>query len=118
MFVTSAYAQTLTHAGGGTSDLLLPMVPLVLIVLVFYVLMFRPMEQQRKRQELILAGVKKGDQVVTAGGLIGTIQRVDDEELLLELAENVRVRVVRSTISGLHGAAAPEKASKFPGKTR
>ena len=105
MFITPAYAQTVAHTVGGTSDMLMPMVPLVLILLVFYVLIMRPSDLQRKRQDLMVAGIKKGDQVVTSGGLIGTIVRIDDTEVLLEIGENVRVRVVRSTISGLHGAA-------------
>jgi len=75
-------------------------IPLILIFVIMYFLMIRPQQQQRKAHEAMVAALRRGDQVITSGGFIGKITKVkDDEEVEVELAEGVRVRVVRSTIA-------------------
>ena len=76
------------------------LLPFVLIFGVFYFLILRPQQQKMKKHQLLLAGLRRGDRVVTSGGLIGTISKVvSDGEVQLELAEDVRVRLVRATIT-------------------
>ena len=75
-------------------------IPLILIFVIMYFLMIRPQQQQRKAHEAMIAALRRGDQVITSGGFIGKITKVkDDEEVEVELADGVRVRVVRSTIA-------------------
>ncbi len=83
--------------------------PLLAIMgLIFYFLVFRPQQQRAKQHKLTLGGLKRGDSVVTAGGIIGTVARViSDDELSIEIAEGVRVRVVRSTITGITAKGEP-----------
>lgn len=98
MFITEAFAQAAPGAGGGTS--LINLLPLFLIVGVMYFLMIRPQQKRMKELREMIASVKRNDTVVTGGGLIGKVARlVGDDELLVELADGVRVRVVRGTIT-------------------
>jgi preprotein translocase subunit YajC len=74
-------------------------IPLILIFVIMYFLMIRPQQQQRKQHQAMIEALRRGDQVITSGGFIGKITKVkDDEEVEVELADNVKVRVVRSTI--------------------
>jgi preprotein translocase subunit YajC len=74
--------------------------PLILIFVIMYFLMIRPQQQQRKAHEAMIAALRRGDQVITSGGFIGKITKVkDDDEVEIELADNVKVRVVRNTIA-------------------
>src|SRR5258708_40211772 len=97
MFISQAWAQA---AGGGGSDFIMQLFPLVLIFVVFYFLLIRPQQAKVKAQREMLAGVKRGDRVVTGGGIIGLVTKViSDSELQVELAEGVRVRIVKHTIT-------------------
>ena len=96
------------------------MLPFVLIFGVFYFLILRPQQQKMKKHQSLLANLKRGDHVVTNGGLIGTISRiVSDSEVQLEIAENTRVRLVRSTITEVLGKSsslgAGSRAAENPG---
>src|SRR5215212_5678625 len=98
MFITEAWAQ---GAGGG-SDFLVQLFPLVLIFVVFYFLLIRPQQAKVKAQREMLSGVKRGDRVVTGGGIIGLVTKViSDNELQVELAEGVRVRIIKQTITDI-----------------
>ncbi|MBN9486116.1 MAG: preprotein translocase subunit YajC [Alphaproteobacteria bacterium] len=100
MFITEAWAQG-AGAGGG-SDFMLQLFPLVLIFVVFYFLLIRPQQSKMKAQKEMLAGVKRGDRVVTGGGIIGLVTKVIGEnELQVELAEGVRVRIIKQTITDI-----------------
>src|SRR5215831_7150894 len=100
MFISQAWAQG--AAAGGGSDFLVQLFPLVLIFVVFYFLLIRPQQSKMKAQREMLAGVKRGDRVVTGGGIIGLVTKVISEsELQVELAEGVRVRVVKQTITDI-----------------
>jgi preprotein translocase subunit YajC len=99
MFTTSAYAQTAGAASDGGAALLFNIVPLVLVFAIFYFLMFRPQQQAAKAQREKLNAVKKGDSVVTAGGLIGKVTKVDDGQVEVEIATGVKVKVVKATLA-------------------
>jgi preprotein translocase subunit YajC len=101
-FFSSAYAQDASGgmlAGSGLTQFL----PLVLIFVVFYFLMIRPQQQQQKALKAAIAAVKRGDRVLTAGGILATVQKVKDgsNEIEVDIAPNVRVTVLRETISSV-----------------
>jgi len=74
-------------------------IPLVLIFVIFYMLMIRPQQKRMKEHQAQIAAVKKGDRVVTGGGLIGRVTKVGDSEVEVELAPNIRVQALKSTLS-------------------
>ena len=86
-------------ATGAGSDLFLQMAPLLLVFLIFYVLMIRPQQTRMKKHQATIAAVKKGDEVITGGGLRGRVTKVNDDEVEVELAPNMKVRAVKSTLS-------------------
>ena len=97
MFVSSAYAQAAGGAGGFD---LVSLAPLVLIFVVFYFLLIRPQQKKMKAHKAMVAAVRRGDRVVTAGGIVGQVSKVlSESELQVEIAEGVRVRVIRSTVT-------------------
>jgi preprotein translocase subunit YajC len=103
MFITPAYAQTATGAagaGGGMSSLI-SFAPIVLIFIVFYFLLIRPQQTQQKKLKARLASIRRGDKVVTAGGIVGLVKKAPDDaaEVDVEIAPNVTVSVMRSTIT-------------------
>jgi preprotein translocase subunit YajC len=115
MWISTAYAQ-----GTGIFDqnALVQFLPLILIFVVFYFLLIRPQQRKAKDQKTMLDALRRGDRVVTGGGIIGTVARVDNpEEVVVDIAENVRVRVVRSTITTVLAKPDPAAASS-PSLTR
>lgn len=99
MFISQAWAQ---GTGGGSGDFLVQLFPLVLIFVVFYFLLIRPQQAKVRAQREMLAGVKRGDRVVTGGGIIGLVTKViSDNEVQVELAEGVRVRIIKQTITDI-----------------
>jgi preprotein translocase subunit YajC len=116
MFITPAYAQSL-GLGEGTSSTLVQIAPLALIFVVFYFFLIRPQQQKAKDQKAMLSGIRRGDRVVTGGGLIGTVSKVvGDTELLIELAEGIRVRAVRSTVTTVLARTEPAASKSNKGK--
>lgn len=100
MLISEAWAQA--AGGGGSGDFLVQLFPLVLIFIVFYFLLIRPQQAKMRQQREMLAGVKRGDRVVTGGGIIGLVTKVIGEnELQVELAEGVRVRIIKQTITDI-----------------
>lgn len=100
MLISEAFAQ----AGGGAAPGfdIISLLPLVLIFVVFYFLLIRPQQKKMKAHREMIGSLKRGDKVLTSGGIIGSIVKVeDDDTLLVEIAKDVRVRVARSTISDL-----------------
>ena len=99
MFISPAWAQA---TGGGSGDFLVQLFPLILIFVVFYFLLIRPQQAKIKAQREMLAGVKRGDRVVTGGGIVGLVTKViSDNEIQVEIAEGVRVRLVKQTITDI-----------------
>lgn len=108
MLISPAYAQDASGFLGSATSFL----PLVLIFAVFYFLLIRPQQQKQKEMRSMIASVKRGDRVVTGGGIIGTVQRVPmvqdkdgkqvaSNEIEVEIAPNIRVTVLRDTISSV-----------------
>lgn len=94
-------------AGGG--NFLLNIAPLILIVVVFYFLLIRPQQKRVKEHQAMIASLRKGDTVVTGGGFIGKVTRVGDTEVTVELGDNVRVKVVKGTITEVRAKTEPAK---------
>jgi preprotein translocase subunit YajC len=86
---------------GGTAQLLLGIAPWLLIFVIFYVLMIRPQQRRVKEHQAAIAAVKKGDEVITAGGIRGRVTKVGDDEAEVEIAAGVKVRVVKSTLTNV-----------------
>jgi preprotein translocase subunit YajC len=84
---------------GGTAGLVMGIAPWLLIFVIFYLLMIRPQQQRVKQHQAAIAAVKKGDEVITGGGIRGRVTKVSDEEAEVEIAQGVKIRVVKSTIS-------------------
>lgn len=98
MFITPAFAQTAGGQASGAS-IVVQMAPLVLIFVVFYFLLIRPQQKRMKDHKAKIEAVKKGDQVVTGGGLVGKVVRVDDVYADIELAPGMKVKAVKSTLT-------------------
>lgn len=103
MFITPAYAQ---GAAGG-SDFFIQIMPFLLIFVIMYFLIIRPQQRRLKDHRDMVASVRRGDTVVTAGGLIGKVAKVDESEIQVEVAQGVRLKVVRSTISEVRSKNEP-----------
>jgi preprotein translocase subunit YajC len=86
-------------SAGGTAGLLLGIAPWLLIFVIFYLLMIRPQQQRLKQHQASISAVKKGDDVITGGGIRGRVTKVTDDEAEVEIAQGVKVRVLKSTIS-------------------
>jgi preprotein translocase subunit YajC len=109
MLISPAYAQA---AGGlfDSSNAMIQFLPLVLIFVVFYFLLIRPQQRKAKEHRTMLGALRRGDRVVTGGGIVGTVVRVESpEEVSVDIADGVRVRVVRSTITSV--LARPDPAA-------
>ena len=96
--ILMSMVQAAPAPSGGTG-LLIGIAPWLLIFVIFYLLMIRPQQQRVKQHQAAIAAVKKGDEVVTGGGIRGRVSKVSDDEVEVEIAQGVRVRVIKSTIS-------------------
>jgi preprotein translocase subunit YajC len=107
MIVTPAFAQ---GAGGGGSDMLVSLLPFVLIFVIMYFLILRPQQKRAKQHQEMVKNMRRGDSVVTSGGLLGKITKVVDEnEIEVEITDGVRVRQMRSMISEVRSKGEPVK---------
>ncbi|QIB35638.1 preprotein translocase subunit YajC [Ancylobacter pratisalsi] len=107
MFITPAYAQA---AGPAGTDMLMSLLPFVLIFVIMYFLILRPQQKKVKAHQELVKNIRRGDTVVTTGGLIGKVARVvDDSELELQLAEGVKIRQLRGMISEVRAKGEPAK---------
>jgi preprotein translocase subunit YajC len=96
---------------GDGANQLVQIAPFALILVVFYFFLIRPQQQKAKEHKTMLSALRRGDRVVTGGGIIGTIAKVvSDDEVLVEIAEGLRVRVLRSTITGVTAKTEPVAA--------
>lgn len=111
MLISEAFAQGAGAPGGG--DMLTSILPLVLIFVVFYFLLIRPQQKKVKAHREMVANVRRGDRVVTGGGIIGQVTKViNDSEVMLEIADGVRVRVVKGTITDVLAKGEPVRGGK------
>ena len=107
--ITPAFAQGATPAGA--TDMFVQIVPFILIFVIMYFLIIRPQQKRAKAHQEMIKNVRRGDQIVTTGGLIGKVTKVTDEaELELEIADSVRVRVARGMIAEVRSKGEPVKS--------
>ena len=108
MFVTPAYAQA---AGGGGDVFTSLVIPMVLIFGIMYFLLIRPQQKKIKEHQAVIDSVRRGDSVITAGGLVGKVTKVKDEagEVEVEIAAGVKVNVLKNTISAVKSKSEPAK---------
>ncbi|KJV09318.1 preprotein translocase subunit YajC [Elstera litoralis] len=117
MFISPAFAQDAAAASGGINAMLVQFGPLILIFIVFYFLLIRPQQKKAKAHREMLSNVRRGDRIVTSGGIIGTVTKADgDAELQIEIAEGVRIRVLRGAVSDVLAKTDPAKADKADAK--
>lgn len=123
MFIAIAQAAGASgaDASAGITATVVNFAPIVLIIIVFYFLLIRPQQQQQKQHRARLASIRRGDKVVTGGGILGQVTKATEgsDEVEVELAQNLRVTVLRSTISSVLGersAETPAKAAPAPKK--
>ena len=110
MFFPVAFAQTAAPGGAGGADILMSVLPFLLIFVVMYFLIIRPQRAAMKRRDELLKNIRRGDQVVTGGGIVGKVTKVvDDNELEVEIAEGIKIRVVRSGVSEVRVKGEPVK---------
>lgn len=100
MFISSAFAQTApaAAAGGGLQDSLMGMLPLVLMFVVLYFVMIRPQMKKQKEHRTMVDALAKGDEVVTAGGILGKVSKIGDNFIGVEVANGVEVQMQRSAV--------------------
>ncbi|WCR09356.1 preprotein translocase subunit YajC [Paracoccus stylophorae] len=108
MFATPAFAQA---AGAGSGAAFAQFIPLILIFAIMYFLMIRPQQKRVKQHRAMVEALKKGDHVVTQGGILGKVATVRDDELEVEIAQGVKVRIVRSTVAQVLNKTEPAAAN-------
>jgi preprotein translocase subunit YajC len=108
VFITPAYAQA---AGApGASSILIQVVPFILIFVIMYFLLIRPQQRRQKSHQEMLKNIRRGDQVVLGSGIVGKVSKdIDEQHVEIEIADNVKVKVVRSTIMDVRSKAEPVK---------
>ncbi|MFZ2135493.1 MAG: preprotein translocase subunit YajC [Xanthobacteraceae bacterium] len=106
MFVTPAFAQGSSPFGG--DNMLIQLLPFVLIFVIMYFLILRPQQKKTKDHQELVKNLRRGDTVITSGGLVGKVTKVvDEEQIEVEIADGVRVRQVRSMVSGVRAKGEP-----------
>jgi preprotein translocase subunit YajC len=106
MFVTPAFAQ----AAPGAPSIIETLLPFALVFVILYFFLIRPQQRRAKHHREMLAALRRGDTVVTTGGVIGKVVRVEDQEVQVEVADGVRLRILRSAISELRSKTEPAPA--------
>ncbi len=101
MLITPAYAQATGAAPSGATAFFIQVAPLLLIFVIFYVLLIRPQQRRMKTHRAMIDAVKKGDSVVTGGGLVGKVTKVEENLVEVEIATGVKVKAVRSTLTDI-----------------
>ncbi|MEM6912949.1 MAG: preprotein translocase subunit YajC [Pseudomonadota bacterium] len=109
ILISAAHAQ---DAAVPAPNSLFNFIPYILIIAVFYILIIRPQQQQRKKHQEMVAAVKRGDTVVTSGGLVGKVTKAsEDPEIQVEIADGVQVTVMKGTLADVRAKTAPAAAN-------
>jgi preprotein translocase subunit YajC len=109
MLISPAYAQA---AGGGIGGGIEAFLPLILIFVIFYFLLIRPQQKKMKEHKAMLEAVRRGDKVITGGGIMGTVTKVNEgDEVIVEIAEGVKVKVRKSTLASVETKSEPQADS-------
>jgi preprotein translocase subunit YajC len=107
MFISPAFAQS---PAGGMGELVNLLVPMLMVFVIFYFFMIRPQQQRMKQHRATIDAIRRGDTVITSGGIVGKVTKVkDDGEIEVEIAENTRVRVIKGTIAEVRVKGEPAK---------
>jgi preprotein translocase subunit YajC len=110
MFVTPAFAQ---GVGGGAGDILTSLAPILILIVIFWLLIFRPQQKRMKAHQAMLAAVRRGDTIVTTGGLVGKVTKATEgDDLEVEIASGVKVKIVTSMISDVRSKPEPVNDNK------
>jgi len=108
MLITPAYAQA--ALGGDANSMLMSLLPFALIFVIMYFLILRPQQKKLKDHNDLVKNLRRGDTVITSGGLVGKVTKVvDDEQIEVEISDGVRVRQMRSMVSGVRSKGEPVK---------
>jgi preprotein translocase subunit YajC len=117
VLITAAFAQTSSAAPAGATDTLVQLVPIVAMIAIVYFVLWRPQQRRAKEQRALVQSARRGDVIVTTGGLIGKVTKsVDDNEVEFEIAPNIRVRLARSGIAEVRAKGEPVKDMPPPPK--
>jgi len=109
MFITPAFAQSI-FGGGGNSGMIVQFMPLILIIVIMYFLILRPQQRKVKQHQEMIKALRRGDTVVTNGGLVGKVTKVvDDHHIEIEISDGVRVRHLRASVSEVRAKGEPVK---------
>jgi preprotein translocase subunit YajC len=109
MLITPAFAQGV-FGGGGGSDMLVQLLPFALIFVIMYFLILRPQQQRAKQHQAMVKSLRRGDTVITSGGLVGRVTKVvDDDQIEVEIADGVRVRQMRAMVTEVRAKGEPVK---------
>jgi preprotein translocase subunit YajC len=110
MLISPAFAQAPSILGGGDNPLTSFLVPMVLVFVIFYFLMLRPQQKRAKQHQELIKNLRRGDTVITSGGLVGKVTKVvDDDQIEVEIADDVRVRQMRSMVADVRAKGEPVK---------
>ena len=109
MFITPAFAQAASPLGGD-GGMLMQLLPFLLIFVIMYFLILRPQQKRMKAHQEMVKNVRRGDTVVTSGGMLGKVTKViDDDQIEVEIADGVRIRQVRAMVSDVRAKGEPVK---------
>jgi preprotein translocase subunit YajC len=114
MFVTPAWAQvpTAVGGGGGANDILITILPFVVVFAIMYFLIIRPQRTQMKKREDMIRNIRRGDTVVTGGGIVARVTKVlENGELEVQIAEQVKIRVLQATVTEVRVKGEPQAAN-------
>ncbi len=112
LIISTVYAQFGLGGPGGANNMLVNFTPFILIIVIMYFLILRPQQKRMKQHQEMVKGLRRGDTVVTNGGLVGKVTKVmDDDQIEVEISDGVRVRQMRSMISDVRSKGEPVKES-------
>src|SRR3984893_17870683 len=114
MLITPAFAQA--AGGGDTNSMLMSLLPFALIFVIMYFLILRPQQKKVKDHAELVKNIRRGDTVVTSGGLVGKVTKVVDDQIEFEISDGLRVRQMRQMISGVRAKGEPAKEKSEPAK--
>nr|UXE45031.1 Sec translocon accessory complex subunit YajC [uncultured bacterium] len=118
MFITPAFAQGSLFGGGAGGDggMLMSLLPFVLIFVIMYFLILRPQQKRAKQHQEMVKNVRRGDTVITNGGLVGKVTKViDDDQIEIEIADDVRIRQMRQMVADVRAKGEPVKEEAAAG---
>ena len=111
MFISEAWAQAAGAPSSGT-DMLVSFAPFILVFIVMWFLLIRPQQKKQKEHRAMVAALKRGDRVVTNGGIYGQVSHVADDHLMVEIADGVKIKIVRDAVAAVPGKPEPVKKEK------